>query len=100
MSVEAPAPTKIPTRDEIAEQHRWNLEAIFASPEDWDRAFRAVEDLVEPILAMKGKLNSAAGLAKLFVAQDNLGLEIDRLYAYAHHREDEDTGNGTNQARM
>src|SRR5690606_39628858 len=24
MSVEAPAPTKIPTRDEIAEQHRWN----------------------------------------------------------------------------
>jgi oligoendopeptidase F len=100
MTVEAPAPTKIPTRDEIEEQYRWDLEAIFATPEEWDRSFRAVEDLVEPILKLKGKLSSPSAVATLFAAQDALGLQIDRLYAYAHHREDEDTTNSVNQARI
>ncbi|MEQ8821798.1 MAG: oligoendopeptidase F [Sumerlaeia bacterium] len=96
---EAPATQRIPNRDDIPAPDRWNLEAIYATPDAWDADFRRIDESLKPLLALQGKLASAAALAECFRLEDAFWQTIDRLYSYAHHREDEDTGNSTNQAR-
>ena len=96
----AEAPTRIPERSEIPVDQTWDLESIYATPEAWDADFARLDALVEPILALKGKLSSAAAIRSLFEAEDKLSRLIEKLYAYAHHRSDEDTSNESNQARV
>ncbi|MCB2153524.1 oligoendopeptidase F [bacterium] len=95
----APEQERILTREEQAPENCWNLEALYATPEDWDKEFSQIDELLKPILALQGKLTSPAAVAETFKAEDALGRAIERLYSYAHHREDEDTGNSTNQGR-
>ncbi len=92
--------TKILERHEIAQQDRWNLEAIYQAPEAWEEDFERLDGLLEPVLALKGKLSGAAAIAALFAAEDELYQIIEKLYSYAHHREDENTKDSTNQARQ
>lgn len=91
---------KVPTREEIAVEHRWNLEAVYATPEAWEADFARIEELLAPLLALEGKLDSPAQVAKAFALEDALHVVCDRLNTYSHHREDEDTGNTINQGRQ
>ena len=65
MTAETVADNRILERSEIAVEHTWDLEAIYATPEDWEADFGKLDDLVEPIVALRGKLDSAAALARL-----------------------------------
>jgi len=100
MTAEAVADNRILERSEIAAEDTWDLEAIYATPEDWEADFKALDPLVDSIVALRGKLTSAAALAQLFRAEDALYERTGRLYAYAHHREDENTKEPANQARQ
>lgn len=95
----AAAAPRIPRREELAREDTWDLEALFPTPERWEEDFQRIDALLAPALAFQGKLDSPETIAALFEAEDALSLLIERLYAYAHHREDEDTANATNQAR-
>lgn len=90
----------IPDRSTVAVEDTWNLEAVFASPEEWDKAFAQLDSLLAPLLTFQGKIDSPEALGKLFVAEDALSLHLDRLYTYSHHREDENTKDATNQGRQ
>ncbi len=89
----------IRTRNEMDPRYCWNLELMYATPADWEKDFARIDALLAPVMAFQGKIKGPASVAKLFEAQDALSLLIDRLRTYAHHREDEDTGNAANQAR-
>lgn len=93
------APERIPARSEIPADQTWDLEYLYKSPPDWDADFARLDELVQPILALRGELSTAESALALFEAEDALGRLLEKLYAYAHHREDEDTGNEANQAR-
>lgn len=90
----------IPERADVALEDTWNLEAVFTSPEEWEKAFAKLDSLVAPLLAFQGKIDSPATLARLFEAEDALSLHLDHLYTYAHHREDENTKDMENQGRQ
>ncbi|MGF1572656.1 MAG: oligoendopeptidase F [Sumerlaeia bacterium] len=90
----------IPDRASVAVEDTWNLEAVFASPQEWDNAFAKLDSLAAPLIELQGKIDSPAVLATLFALEDELSQQLDRLYTYSHHREDENTKDATNQGRQ
>lgn len=91
--------TSIPTRDQVPELETWNLSDIYSSTDDWEKDFEKVKALIPGVTAFKGKLgDSPETLYQGLQKQDELTMTLHKLYAYAHMKADEDTGNSTYQA--
>ncbi len=91
----------LPKRSEVPVELTWNLESIYATPEDWEQAFTWVNDELPKLGTYQGTLGRDA--ATLYVAlqlDDRLSETLHKLFAYANMRSDEDTSNSTNLARL
>ncbi|MCE3200286.1 oligoendopeptidase F [Paenibacillus sonchi] len=85
-------------RSEVPAENRWKLEDMFASQEQWDAEYKEAKKLINSASGFQGKLDSADALKKCFELDDKLSLLTERLYVYAHMRQDEDTAAPTYQA--
>lgn len=85
-------------RSEVPAENRWKLEDMFASEEQWDAEYKEAKELISSAAAFQGKLDSADALKKCFELDDKLSLVTERLYVYAHMRQDEDTAAPAYQA--
>jgi oligoendopeptidase F len=86
-------------RDQIPVEETWNLEAIYNSIEEWEKAFEEVKSLVPTVVAFKGKLGESSDtLYEALKAQDELTMRFSKLMVYAHMKADEDTANPKFQA--
>ena len=85
-------------RSDIPTVYTWNLESIYASDDDWERDFQALQRRLPELEALKGTL-AQRGQALLAVLQkrDELFEVLGRLYVYASMRRDEDTTNSKYQ---
>lgn len=90
----------VKTRDQIPAENKWDVESIYATPEVWEQDLARVPALLKALTDLRGKLTSAQAVAEVFAAEDTLGVLMNKLYLYAHMKEDEDTAVGENQARM
>lgn len=89
----------LPSRSEVPEAEKWDLEAIYPDAEAWEKDFEKVKKLIPEVEAYKGKLaESADRLYGLLQKQDELTLILNKLYAYSHMKADENTANSTYQA--
>ena len=89
----------LPKRSDVASQDTWDLDSIFPTLEDWETAFKQVNDSLPQLAAFAGKLgDSGDTLWEAFVTRDRVFELLSKLYAYAHMRLDEDTTNATYQA--
>ncbi len=87
----------VKSRDEVLQEDKWNVEALYPSFEQWEKDFESFqnqkqEDSYWPVLKkFKGTLNTGPRHVK--TALDEM-MDIDRkltkLYTYAHLRHDED----------
>ncbi|MEK3903704.1 oligoendopeptidase F [Paenibacillus sp. FSL R7-0179] len=82
---------QLPKRSEVPAENRWKLEDMFASEEQWDAEYKEVKALITSAASFQGKLDSPEALKKCFELDDKLSLLTERLYVYAHMRQDEDT---------
>ncbi|WP_042203383.1 oligoendopeptidase F [Paenibacillus camerounensis] len=85
-------------RSEVPAENRWKLEDMFASQDQWDKEYNEVKALIKKASAFQGKLDSANELKACFELDDELSQLTERLYVYAHMRQDEDTAAPTYQA--
>ncbi|AIQ52021.1 oligoendopeptidase F [Paenibacillus sp. FSL R7-0331] len=85
-------------RSEVPAENRWKLEDMFASQDQWDKEYNEVKALIKKASAFQGKLDSADELKACFELDDELSQLTERLYVYAHMRQDEDTAAPTYQA--
>ncbi len=83
-------------RSDIAREYTWDLESIFPTNEDWESAFKALQQGLPELEALKGTL-AQSGQALLTVLQkrDVLFEKLETLFVYASMRKDEDTTNST-----
>lgn len=87
------------TREEVNNQEKWDLEAIYPSIEAWEKDFNAVKELIPEVVSFKGKVGeSSETLFQLLQKQDELSMTLNKLFAYAHMKADENTANSTYQA--
>ncbi|WP_050182708.1 oligoendopeptidase F [Domibacillus robiginosus] len=85
---------QLPARSEVPEELKWRLEDIFATDEEWEEEFKALQALAGEASSYKGTLGeSAEQMHAFFSWQDVLLERMGRLYTYAHMRYDEDTQN-------
>lgn len=90
---------KLPARSEIPEKYTWRLEDIFPSDEAWEREFQEVKAILPKVKEFQGRLGeSSAVLYEALQYRDRLAERLDKLYAYAHMRLDQDTSNSFYQA--
>ncbi|NOX57332.1 MAG: oligoendopeptidase F [Planctomycetes bacterium] len=97
-AVAAPEKKKVRSRDEIETKYKWATEDIFATQEDWQAEYDALEASIPGIARMKGSLcGSADQLLKVLKIRDETEARIDRVMVYASLRADEDTSIGSTQ---
>ncbi|MFD2617096.1 oligoendopeptidase F [Terrilactibacillus laevilacticus] len=89
----------LPTRDQIPENEKWDLEAIYPSVDEWESDFEKVKSLIPELESFKGKLGESSNtLFSMLKKQDELDLILNKLFAYSHMKADGDTANSTYQA--
>lgn len=84
----------VPKREQVPEEHTWNLGDIFESDEAWFAENEALKALPEKLAAFKGRLGeSAETLLEFFRFQDEVSVRVEKLMIYASCKGDQDTGN-------
>src|SRR5262245_549056 len=74
----------IPRRDEIAVEHTWNAESLFASIGDWQAEFARVEAQIPGLARFHGRLGDGpAALVEWLAAADELNGALGKLQTYA-----------------
>ncbi|MYL70284.1 oligoendopeptidase F [Halobacillus litoralis] len=85
---------ELPKREEIPVEKTWDLEAMFATDEEWYKELEEAKKLLPELEKYQGKLGeSAEQLYDLLSFQDKISHKIGLLYTYAHMRNDQDTTN-------
>ena len=80
------------SREAIEEQHKWKLEDLFSSEEEWEQKKKELLEKIPQIKAFKGQLKvSAESLFEALSLSDDLQKELIRLYCYASMQSDQDT---------
>jgi oligoendopeptidase F len=74
----------IPQRDQIAIEHTWNAESVFASIDDWEAEFSRVEAQIPTLARFRGRLGDGpATLVEWLAAADALNTALGKLQTYA-----------------
>lgn len=94
-------PAKLPTRSEIDDSLKWNIGAMYASIDDWEKDFARLDALLENAVAFQGRLGeSPETLAKAYKTFDELHRSLEKIYVYAHLASDEDLSNSEPLGRL
>lgn len=82
---------KLRVRADIPAQFKWHLQDIFPNNEAWEAEFQALERKIPEGESYQGDLGeSADALYACLSWMDEMGLRLERVYAYARMRRDED----------
>src|SRR5258708_21708571 len=89
----------IPARSDVPVESKWNLEAVFQQDSQWETEYSQVSPLVDQLRSYRGRLgDSAEALLASFKLRDDINYRLERLFAYARMRRDEENTNPHYQA--
>ncbi|MBX8993548.1 oligoendopeptidase F [Staphylococcus pettenkoferi] len=75
-------------------EYTWDLTTIFESDEAFEEAFKEVEGQIGEEQEFKGHLgDSAETLYQALALEDELVSKLEKVYVYAHLKQDQDTAN-------
>ena len=84
----------IPARKDIPDEHKWDLEPLFRSDEDWEKGVAEVESRINLYADYKGRLKDSVDVFKAAIDFHlSLTRKMERIYTYAHLKSDEDKSN-------
>lgn len=88
--------TTIPERSDIPDAHKWDLSPMFTDDAAWETLFKATEEKISGYSAFQGRLGDSATALREAIDYDlSVNRALERLYTYAHLRNDEDKTNAT-----
>ena len=87
-------------REEINSKDKWKVEKIFKSDEEWEAAFKNLQEEAPKLKDFEGKLNNSENIKAFLDKYVDLGVKAETIYVYAHLKCDEDTSNSKYQAMM
>ncbi len=81
-------------REEIAQEFKWDLSAIYPSVEAWETDFKKVQESIPTIKSFAGTLaDSAENLLKMQEKCDEISWMLEKLHVYANQSMHENTAN-------
>lgn len=82
---------KTKARDKIADNFKWDIEAMYPDESDWEKDFLEVTDLSEKYGEYFGHLGSSSEiLLNAFIDKDRIWQLLEKIYVYSRMRKDED----------
>lgn len=89
----------LPKRAMVPHEHTWNLASLFASPDDWEEAYQAIERELPALATFQGRLGEApATLVNWFATTSRLAQAMGKIFCYAQLQFDTDTTSQTSAA--
>jgi oligoendopeptidase F len=80
-----------PAREELDDEHTWDLTRIYGTPADWEAAADELADRAAALRTREGPTDSPAALAGSLEASESALVTKNRLELYAELRRNEDT---------
>ncbi|QPJ63904.1 MAG: oligoendopeptidase F [Candidatus Nitrohelix vancouverensis] len=85
------APVNYKSRDDIPEDSTWDLSNLYSADDRWEKEVAELESRVEGYAAFKGTFaKGAASIQSCIEFDAECMRQLDRVYTYAHLRNDED----------
>ncbi len=89
----------LPSRSEIEDKYKWNLNDIYASDEQWETDFNWVIGQIPEYKKYEGRLaDSPSTLLACLRLDDSVGMKLERLYLYSMLSKDSDLRDNKYQA--
>lgn len=91
---------ELPTRNNIADKYKWNLEDIYKTVDLWEVDYKYLDENADKYSQFEGKLgNSAGDLLACLKFDDSMGIKLSTVALYSSLLKDLDLGNAENSAR-
>lgn len=85
---------RLPSRNEVPAELKWDVASVFADDAEWEQAFTQASALPEAAAAFAGSLGgSPERLTAYLHFKEDMLQKLDKLFLYAQMRRDEDNGN-------
>ena len=82
---------EVKTRDQINQEYKWKIDAMYSDEEQWKTDYKTVEDKAKDFVEYSGKLGeSPQTLLEALQKKDNIWLVLEKVYVYARMKKDED----------
>lgn len=81
---------EIISRNQVPEEHQWNLKDLFADGKAWEGEYEQVKQKLKQIVQFEGKLSTADSIKQCFALDDEISQLTERLYVYANMKHHED----------
>lgn len=89
------------TRKDIPEKAKWNLDGLYLKESLWEEDIKKLDKDLTGYESFKGTLSSSAKNIKSCLEFDiNISRTMEKLYTYAHLRNDEDKTHSQNQSNF
>ncbi|MCL2168615.1 MAG: oligoendopeptidase F [Defluviitaleaceae bacterium] len=89
---------ELKTREQVAQEFKWNVESICATDELWQQRFDATAGMIAKVREFEARLGkSGTDLLACLKTWGDTTKEVVHLYLYANLKGDEDTANPTYQ---
>lgn len=88
-----PLTIEIPTRDQIDEKYKWNLNDIYPDDDHWEDDFKWISEQIGNYRAFEGTLADPVKLLACLKFDEEIGTKLERLYLYAMLSKDSDMRN-------
>jgi len=84
--------SSVPERSEIDAEYKWDLESIYATDDEWEDAYEAVEERLDELRAYEGRAaEDGETLLAVLELRDEIMREVSQIASYARMRKDENT---------
>ncbi len=95
------ANVELATREEIQENSKWDLSGLYTADAAWQREFKELEEEAKGYAKYQGTLGTSTATLKACLEFDlNVSRKLEKLYVYAHLRNDEDKTNAEHQGNF
>ena len=95
------AKIELVTRDEVPENFQWDLSGLYFVADAWQKEFDVLENDAQGFSEHQGKLGTSPTALKACLKFDaDISRQLDKLYTYAHLKNDEDKTNTVHQGNF
>ncbi len=95
------ATIKPTTREDISEEAKWELNGLYLQDSLWHEDFNELEKAISGYESFQGTLTQSAERIKACLEFDiDISRKVEKLYTYAHLRNDEDKTHTQNQSNF
>ncbi len=82
---------KLRQRDEIDDRYKWNIAAMYADEDEWEKDFKEAGEMAEAFVEYSGRLGEGAEvLLSALQDRDALWMKAEKVYVYSQMKKDED----------